>query len=243
MMRRSASPLLLVLLALMSVAVGAPATAPSSRPTPALKVGQLVPADGAVIDVMGLKPNPRLDDLTARFRQAVEKDPEWWQTHVGKAKPGEPLNWDPRLGLSKDEYSEFLRLFDRVELAKVKSLTAKVRRQGDRVRIEFGQGLPNLRQVEIDWSANSVATPFGVLTKPHVVTAADGRRFFNQWEWEGIEWGLEKSGGRPAEGTWVTFTLARMSESGRGIIYYSATDTSREAKTRVDYILQFDLSR
>jgi len=100
------------------VAFGA-ASPPEQKPVAPLDIESLLPADGTVMDVMELKAPPRLEELAAKLQQTVAKDPEWWLAHVRKAKPGEPIPYDARLGLSKEEFDEFL------SLAKFRELTSK----------------------------------------------------------------------------------------------------------------------
>jgi hypothetical protein len=203
------------------------------------EVGELLPADGTAIDVMELKAPPRLEALNKKLQQAVAKDPDWWLAHVQKAKPGEPLPYDARLGLTKEEHGEYLSLTKKITLTKVKAAKVRVQRDGQRIVLSFGDDLPGLKEMVLDLKADTVTTPFGVATERSRIRASEGQRATGPWD--GIQWKLEKVEEEPASATSVKFALGKLKESGRGILYFDVKQISEKSRTVLYYLLQYDL--
>jgi hypothetical protein len=191
------------------------------------------------MDLMALKAPPRLEELTKKLRQAVAKDPDWWLAHIQKAKPGEPLPYDARLGLTKEEYKEFLRLGQNMTLTKAKAAKVRVKRDGGRVVLSFGEDLPGFKEVVLDLTADTVTTPFGVTTERSRIRASEGQKATGPWD--GIQWKLEKAEEDPARITAVKFALGKLKGSGRGLLYYDVKQVGEKAKTVFSYVLQYDL--
>ncbi len=77
-------------------------------------------------------------ELAARMQVAIAKNPQWWAEHVKKAQPGEPLPYDPRIGVTESEYKEFLTLSKKMTLQKTTEATLAISRKGDDVYILDG---------------------------------------------------------------------------------------------------------
>jgi len=210
---------------------------PAQQTAPAPEAVDLLPADGAAVDVMELKAPPRLDALTKKLQEAAAKDPDWLLAHTRKAKPGEPLPYDPRLGLTRDEYDEYLSLAKELKLTKVRAATARVKRDGQRVVLSFGDDLPGLKEIALDLKADEVATPFGVAADRSRVRASEGQKATGPWD--GIQW--KKVEEKPSSATAVTFALGKLKDSGRGMLYYDVKHVEEESKAVFYYVLLYDL--
>lgn len=203
------------------------------------RVEDLLPADGTAMDVMELKAPPRLEELTKKLRRAVAKEPDWWLAHLKKAKPGEPLPYDARLGLTKEEYGEYLRLARKMTLTKVKTAKVQVKRAGGRVVLSFGEDLPGFKEVILDLKADTVTTPFGVMTERSRIRASGGQKATGPWD--GIQWKFARSEEEPPRLTLVTFALGKLKGSGRGILYYDVKQGGEKSRTGFSYVLQYGL--
>ncbi len=212
----------------------------SDRPESAvLKVEDLLPRDGAVVDVMELVFPDRQKESAKQIQQTVQKDPDWFLSHIKKAKPGEPLPYDPRLGVTKREYEEFLKLAEEVTLKKVRTAKLSVARNGNRIALDGGRALPHLKSVELDLDADSVATPFGDARVRETIKASEGQKATGPLN--GLAWRLETLEENPLNGTVVKFSLGRLEKTDRGILYYDVKQVDPGSKTRITYILLFDL--
>ena len=61
---------------------------------------------------MTMRYTDRANELMLKLQAAVATNQDWFLEHVKRAKPGEPLEYDPRLGLTKEAYAEYLREAD-----------------------------------------------------------------------------------------------------------------------------------
>jgi len=199
----------------------------------------LLPKDGATVDVLQLAPSPRSTELAKKLQNAAAKDPDWWKSHVSKAKMGQPLPYDAKMGLTKEEYQEFLDLSKKRSLTKVKSVKVNVKRGDNLATLTFGNALPGLSEAIINLKDDSVKTPFGVTDTRNAVVADPGQRVTGPWD--GTEWRLEQGSPTTGELTIVKFAIGKLKDTGRGILYYDVNQTSKGARVRHQYILQYDL--
>jgi|GEM_PF-3597424 len=76
------------------------------RPADILRAGKIK------VDVHDVVLSPRAMELSLKWQKAIQADPTYFSKAVQNAKPGEPVPYDPRCGLTKEEYSELLKLFE-----------------------------------------------------------------------------------------------------------------------------------
>ncbi len=199
----------------------------------------LLPDDGASVDIMQLVSPLRLLELTKKFGQGVAQNLQWWISALKKAAPGEPVPYDPRLGLTRDEYDEFLALSKKVTLSKVKSTFLRISRDGDRFTFDGGVDLPDLTGVELDLTSNSVRTPFGVAAQRSEIKASEGQTWTGPWN--AVQWKFEKFGPQLGMGTTIAFALGRLIKTGRGILYYDVSETTEKSARSLLDVLYYDL--
>ncbi len=71
-----------------------------------------VPVRGQVGIIL---PPPEIDKYVAKVETAARADPKWFKEFSSKAKPGVPLPYDVKLGLTAEEYAEYLKLWAKRE--------------------------------------------------------------------------------------------------------------------------------
>ena len=214
---------------------GATTTGPHEfhGPREVIVVGRLT------VDVMELVIPQRVTDLTQRLLKAVRENPDWWSEHVKQAKPGEPLPYDSRLGLSESEYNEFLALSKKMTMRKKAEATLIVSTDGDDVYLlDGGQALPDFTGIEIDLKNDLVCTPFGVATKRSEIHAPEDSAL---GAWDGVQWKLENPGPNGITGTFAKLAVGRQKRSGRCVIYYDAKKFGLDEMTRISNVLIYDL--
>ena len=219
-------------------AVAVLASATVARTQPPLSVSALLPPDGVMFDVMEPSFPKRLEELAVILQGALAKDQAWAQSFISKAKPGEPLPYDTKLGLTKSEYEEFLTLSRSAGLAKVASSTLRVERNGDLAVLLFGTRLQGMERIEIDLARDSVSTPAGVLANRQGIRASSDQAATGPWD--GVQWTANASGEdstRPS----VSLALGRLQMTGRGILYYRVRPAASSAVGAVQYLLFYDL--
>jgi hypothetical protein len=212
----------------------------SVSPTPtASDIQALVPPDGTIAHVMQPVAPARLTALTTKLQLAAQKQPEWWMAQIRKARPGEPVPYDPRLGLTKAEYEEFLRLWGAFTLRKVKTTKLNVKREGRKVTFHGGEGLPHLKGVVLDLATGAVTTPFGTAAQCTRIRASSEQKVTGPWN--GVQWELERVNDQTGLGTVVKFALGRLRPSGRGLLHYEVLQVTGQSRTEIDDLIEYDL--
>jgi hypothetical protein len=191
-----------------------------------------------IVDVMEIGGPPRANELAQRLQQAARENPDFWLEHLRKAKPGEPLPYNPRLGLSEAEYTELLTLSKKLTTRKKAEATLVVTTEDDEVYVlDGGQALPDFTGIVIDLKNDLVRTPFGILTERSEIDAPDDTAL---GAWVGTQWKLEKPDPSGIAGTVAKLAVGRLKRSGRCVIYYDVRRISLDGKTRISHILNYD---
>jgi hypothetical protein len=196
-------------------------------------VFRLLPADGADVEVMGFP--ERFAELSKKFQAGIKENPGTFLGEVLTAKPGEPIAYDPRIGLTKEEFDEYLRLARDLKFVKLASIKLKVRRTDDAIQLDGGDLLPELKRITIKLNDKQMRTPFGNCTKPTEVRASDGQKATGRWN--GLQWKMEKL----LPPTEVSVMLGKLEDSGRGLLIYRARGFDGLKPKSVLYVLKYEL--
>jgi len=203
-------------------------------------VAALLPADGVTLDVMEPVMPKRLEELAIRVQAALVKDPAWSQAFISRAKPGESLPFDEKLGLTRAEYDEFLALSREARLGKVGTATLRVERKGDIAVLLFGERFRGMERIEINLAQGSASTPSGTLATLQRIVANAQQAATGPWD--GVQWMTNIAGGDPAR-PGVTLALGRLQATGRGIFYYNVRPAMSNPAAAARYVLYYDLAQ
>jgi hypothetical protein len=213
-----------------------------SRGSSAQSVGAqaraLLPKGPVTVDALELWTPPRMNELSQRLRNAARADPAWFQEHVRSAAPGEPLPYDPKLGLTEGEYREFLRLSDSVQMRPVRTETLVIEPIAAGWRFGAATTVSALRGLEIDTVANQVRSSFGNLQIASPITASRAQRATGRWA--GPRWTLEAVDSLTRTGTRAAFAVGKHESTGRTVIYFNAQRVaSGQLTTQESLFLRF----
>lgn len=229
----------LVFVALFTLA---PCGRAAAQAFPLDSVRALLPAGTLKMDAMDVAPAPRMTELSQKLQAAIRQNAEWFQQQVRNARPGEPVPYDVRLGLTQAEYEEFLRLAGSIELRKVAEAPLVVRAEGSRLVFDGGTGMPDLTGVAIDLAADQLVTPLATVTGSHEVQNDSARAGIGPWH--GRTWAVEELSEDGRAGMLVSFSIGRLRDSGRGVIYSQMRQVRGGRQTmRMVRILFFDVPR
>jgi hypothetical protein len=170
-------------------------------------------------DVMILVAPPRASELGAKMLAAVQKNQQWFLAYVRSATPGEPLPYDPRLGMTSQEYAEYLRLLSQTTLRKSGETELVFKRTPNgRITIAPSAGLADMAGIVIDTRLDTVETPYGRAEHHSEIVASKDQQATGPWN--GIRWACQKTS--PTGTTNMNFALGRRTEDDRAILYYTA---------------------
>jgi len=164
----------------------------ASQKVPAVLGKYLTPGTAARGQVVVVEPPKEISKYVERVEKAARADPEWFKTYSKAAKPGIPLPFHGKLGLTKEEYEIYNRLWDERKLVPVKDGTVVVRleqlKKGEwRIRVS-GKGAP-LSLLRYQEGKDVVKSPNGELIRLKDINA-DPRSILGKWT--GHEWRFEE---------------------------------------------------
>jgi len=94
--------------------------------TALLKVDQPVRAEIVVV-----MPPPDIEKYISKVEQAAQKDPDWFTEYSKNTNPGVPLPFHEKLGITKQEYDEYLALWAKRELKPAQEISLLLRKSSD----------------------------------------------------------------------------------------------------------------
>jgi hypothetical protein len=161
-------------------------------------------------------PPLEIDKYVAKVEASARKDPEWFKQFGAAAKPGVPLPYDERLGLTKEEYNEYLALWNKREFKPMEEVMLMLR-----------ESPPGTWKISATGSASSLSTlyysakddefhsPNGILKRIEDIKA-DPASILG--EWTGSEWKVESDTGfgKIKE----NIALGRYADNKHGLVVY-----------------------
>jgi hypothetical protein len=115
----------------------------SGVPGPPLGAASLFPSGGAAT-LLELTLSLRANELAGKMQAGMQKNQVWLLTALARSKPGEPLPWDERMGLTREEYAEFLRLWAERRFKPTRKVEIKVDRTAETIRLSCPGILPSV---------------------------------------------------------------------------------------------------
>lgn len=185
-------------------------------------------------------PPAEIDKYDAKMKAAARKDPKWIREYAAAAKPGVPLPYDERLGLTKEEYNEYLALWNKREFKPVEDVMLILR-----------ESPPGKWKISSTGSAGSLSTlyysatddvfhsPNGILKRLEDIKA-DPASILG--EWTGSEWKIESDTGfgKIKE----NFAIGRFADNKHGLVVYRAQEVTSEGGKLLDnsLVIRFPLA-
>jgi hypothetical protein len=144
-------------------------------------------------EIVVVVPPPELDKFIAKVEEAARKDPEWFREHAKTAKPGVPLPFDERLGLTKEEYEDYLKHWGERKFKAVEAVPIRMTSGSDgRWSINIGGAAQTISTLKYDPKGDFFRSPNGELKRIEDV-AADANSTLGAWS--GHEWKFEEKTG------------------------------------------------
>ncbi|MBK1792656.1 hypothetical protein [Persicirhabdus sediminis] len=152
------------------------------------KVGESVEAFIGVV----VPPN-EINKYMSKVQEAAVKDPEWHREYAASNPPGRPLPYHEKLGLSKDDYEQYIKLWGERQFKAMAKVFIEVQDKGEdkwAVRVS-GAGMP-ISLLRYFPKKNELQSPNGVLTRLKDIDA-DKESILGAWA--GQEWKYEGDDG------------------------------------------------
>ena len=202
----------------------------SAAEAPKVFAGLLEPGVAKRGQIGMVVPPQEIDKFVAKVEASARKDPKWFKEFSATAKPGVPLPYDERLGLTKEEYAEYLAFWNKREFKPMEEVTLMLRESAGGGWVITSTGgastLSTLRYVEKD---DLFRSPNGELKRIDDINA-DPASILG--EWTGREWKFEEetSLGKTKENV----ALGRYADGKHGLIVYRVQELSTEGTRLLD---------
>lgn len=187
--------------------------------------GKLVKA--ATIQVV---PPAELEPYLAKVEAAAKKDPEWFNEHSKKSAPGVPLPFDPKLGLTKEEYDEYIRIWEKREFKPVEPIVLQLKKSPDGTwAITTAGGAFAIATLKYDPAKDIFISPNGEMKRLEDVKA---EKHSILGAWEGAEWKFEEENtlGKIKE----NFAIGKTTDGKFGMLVYRMQEVSSEGTPLYD---------
>ncbi len=197
-----------------------------------------VPVKGQIGVVM---PPEEIGKYIAKVEVAARKDPKWFREFSGSSKPGAPLPFDEKLGLTKAEYDEYIVLWNKRAFKPMEEVVLQLRKNNDESWTLNGSGnASNFSTLRYSAKDDIYKSPNGALKRLEDIKA-DSSSILG--EWTGMEWRFEEETGLGK--TKENFALGRLADKKYGIIIYRAQEISTEGTRLLDksLIVRFALGQ
>lgn len=187
-----------------------------------------------------LPPN-EINAYVAKVEKAARKDPKWFREFSAQSKPGVPLPYDERLGLTKEEYTDYLALWNKREFKPVEGVMLLLRQSASGTWSITSTGgasaISTLRYVDKD---DVFRSPNGDLKRIADIKAESTSIL---GEWSGFEWKFEEETGLGK--TKENIAIGRFADNKFGLIIYQVQDFSTEGRRLLDnsLVVRFPLGK
>jgi hypothetical protein len=151
----------------------------------------LLPNSNVKADIMdGVLQNPRQAELTKKFQSAIKENYDWFLEYMKTVPEGEPMPYNAKLGLTKEEYTELMGFMDNVEVVSTGKEDILIETKGDFIRFKSHNKLADLDSLIIDLKNNIVT--FGQYKMSfadtlNITTDKNGLKS----KWKGYSWKFE----------------------------------------------------
>ena len=197
-----------------------------------------VPVRGQIGVVL---PPQEIDKYVAKVEAAARKDPKWFREFSGQATPGAPLPYNERLGLTNEEYKDYLELWKKRAFKSIEDVTLLLRQNADASwTISVTGGGSILTTLRYQTKTDSFRSLNGELKRIKDIEA-DASSILGQWS--GREWKFEEETGLGK--VKENFALGRFADNQFGILVYRAQELSSEGTRLLDksLVIRFPLGK
>jgi hypothetical protein len=188
-----------------------------------------------------VEPPQEIDKFIAKVEAAARKDPEWFREHSKQAKPGVPLPFDERLGLTRAEYDEYLALWAKREFKPKEEVMLLLRQgSGNTWTISATGTASQLTTLRYSPDQDVFRSPSGELKRLEDIKA-DAQSILGAWS--GHEWKFEEDTGLVK--LKENLAIGQMEVGNFGLIVYRAQEISSEGTRLLDksLVIRFPLTK
>jgi len=164
-----------------------------------------------------------------KVKEGAKKDPEWFKEYSVKAKPGVPLPFHEKLGLTKKEYKKYRELWDKREFKALQKVGLRLEAIGDKWRVLVSGEGARISLLRFDAKKDVVVSPNGELKRIEDIDAAAETIL---GAWKGAEWKFEEETGLGK--TKENLAIGKTADDKYGLLVYRLQDITTTNRTLHD---------
>lgn len=207
---------------------------------PAIFDGLLRPDTPVKGQIGMVLPPKEIDKYVAKVEAAARLDVKWFREFSKTAKPGVPLPYDEKLGLTKEEYASYLETWAKREFKPMEEVMLLLRKgAGGSWVITSTGGASAISTLRYDTKSETFRSPNGEMKRIDDINA-DAQSILGAWT--GKEWKFEEESslGKTKE----NIAIGRFTSQPFGLIVHRVQELSSEGTRMLDksLVIRFPLA-
>lgn len=186
-------------------------------------------------------PPQEIEKFISKVEIAARRKPEWFKEFSEAAKPGTPLPFHEDLGLTQDEYNEYIALWAKREFKPLHEVMLVLRESfGETWSLTASGEAGAISTLRYDPKEDTFRSPNGPLVRLDDIKA-DPTSILGAWS--GKEWRFEEDTGL---GTIKeNFAIGKYDDKGFGLVVYRVQEVSTEGSRLLDksLVIRFPLGK
>jgi hypothetical protein len=201
----------------------------SSQEAPKVLAAYLTPNKGVKGEVVAVVPPDGIQKYIQMVEEGSSKNPEWFAEYSAKSKPGVPLPYHEKLGLTKEDYDQYLELWDQREFKVIQPVGVRLELLGGEWMIRVSGAGAKISLLRYDKAADTFKSPNGKMKRIEDISA-DPASILRGWT--GHEWKFEEVSalGKTKE----NFAIGRTEDKKYGLLVYRLQDISANGRPLYD---------
>lgn len=185
-------------------------------------------------------PPAEIDKYVAKVQAAARKDEKWFIEYSAASKPGLPLPYHEKLGLTKEEYADYMKIWKSREFKAKEDVMLWLRESpGSTWTITATGEASPISTLRYDAETDTFQSPNGKLTRLEDISADETSTL---GAWTGKEWKFEEENslGKTKE----NFAIGTMADKKHGLLVYRLQELSVAGTRLLDrsIVVRFPLS-
>lgn len=186
-------------------------------------------------------PPEEIDKFIAKVEIAARKNPEWFKEYTAASSPGVPLPYHENLGLTKEEYDEYIALWGKRAFKSKEEVLLVLRKTlGDTWTLTATGSAGVISTLRYDPAKDTFRSPSGIMERLEDIKT-DEKHILGAWS--GKEWRFQEKSLLGL--TKQNFAVGKFDKIEYGIVIYRAQEVST-AGTRIldeNIVLRFPLGK
>ena len=161
---------------------------------------------------------PEDEAISRQFRHAVQDNMDWFKKAVISNKPGQPLPYDRRMGVTEVQYQQLLHMRSKATPGAAVKIEIKRAPDGSVSLVPEGDAVASLKDISFSPDEKSAKTPVGTLSILNEIHQKDAAAPIGIWN--GVEWAeVASTDEKPS----AKIAFGKREADGSGVMYYQVS--------------------